>query len=93
MPANIQQALVLRGGGSSWKDAAIAVGLDYRTLRRYIKQHPDAVEFLEEQTKDSLDQSHNTLIAAAPAVAQRLLAIALDPKKKLRCCVCMPSSI
>ena len=72
----------MRGGGSSWKDAATAAGLDYRTLRRYIKQHPDAVELLEEQTKDSLDQSHNTLIAAAPAVAQRLLEIALDPKTK-----------
>jgi len=82
LPANIQQALVLRAGGSSWKDSAAAVDLDYRTLRRYIKQHPDAVEFLEEQTKDSLDQSHNTLIAAAPAVAQRLLEIALDPKTK-----------
>ena len=56
--------------------------MDYRTLRRYVRAHPDSLQFLEEQTKDHLDQSHSVLIASAPAVAERLLQIALDPNTK-----------
>jgi len=56
--------------------------MDYRTLRRYVRSHPDSLQFLEEQTKDHLDQSHSVLIASAPAVAERLLQIALDPNTK-----------
>ncbi len=78
----VQRALTLRSGGASWKDAAAAVAMDYRTLRRYVRSHPDSLQFLEEQTKDHLDQSHSVLIASAPAVAERLLQIALDPNTK-----------
>jgi len=73
---------IKRSGGASWKDAAAAVDMDYRTLRRYVRVHPDSLQFLEEQTKDHLDQSHSVLIASAPAVAERLLQIALDPNTK-----------
>ncbi|WP_320667461.1 hypothetical protein [Prochlorococcus sp. MIT 1307] len=40
------------------------------------------MQLLEEQTKDHIDQSHSVLIASAPAVAERLLQIALDPNTK-----------
>ena len=33
LPPHVQRALTLRGNGSSWKDAAESVGMDYRTLR------------------------------------------------------------
>ena len=82
LPTHVQRALTLRSGGASWKDAAAAVAMDYRTLRRYVRSHPDSLQFLEEQTKDHLDQSHSVLIANAPAVAERLLQIALDPNTK-----------
>ena len=82
LPPHVQRALTLRSGGASWKDAAAAVDMDYRTLRRYVRAHPDSLQFLEEQTKDHLDQSHSVLIASAPAVAERLLQIALDPNTK-----------
>ncbi len=82
LPPQVQRALTLRSGGASWKDAAAAVAMDYRTLRRYVRSHPDSLQFLEEQTKDHLDQSHSVLIANAPAVAERLLQIALDPNTK-----------
>ena len=82
LPPQVQRALTLRSGGASWKDSAAAVAMDYRTLRRYVRSHPDSLQFLEEQTKDHLDQSHSVLIASAPAVAERLLQIALDPKTK-----------
>ena len=47
--------------------------MDYRTLRKYVRDHPDANEFLEHQTQDALAQSHSKLIAAAPTAAQRLI--------------------
>ena len=82
LPPHVQRALTLRSGGASWKDAAAAVDMDYRTLRRYVRAHPDSLQFLEEQTKDHLDQSHSVLIGSTPAVAERLLQIALDPNTK-----------
>ena len=51
LPPHVQRALVLRGNGSSWKVAAEAVGMDYRTLRKYVRDHPDAIDFLERQSK------------------------------------------
>ena len=78
LPPHVQRALTLRGNGSSWKDAAESVGMDYRTLRKYVRDHPDATDFLERQTQDALDQSHSKLIAAAPAAAQRLIDVIND---------------
>ena len=51
LPPHVQRALVLRGNGSSWKDAAEAVGMDYRTLRKYVRDHPDAKDFLNVKRK------------------------------------------
>ena len=82
LPPLVQRALVLRGNGSSWKDAAESVGMDYRTLRRYVRDHPDANDFLERQTQDALDQSHSKLIAAAPLAAQRLIDVINDENNR-----------
>ena len=49
--------------------------MDYRTLRKYVRDHPDAIDFLERQTQDALDQSHSKLIEAAPAAAQQLIDV------------------
>ena len=82
LPPHVQRALTLRGNGSSWKDAAESVGMDYRTLRKYVRDHPDATDFLERQTQDALDQSHSKLIAAAPAAAQRLIDVINDENNR-----------
>ena len=82
LPPHVQRALTLRGNGSSWKDAAEAVGMDYRTLRKYVRDHPDATDFLERQTQDALDQSHSKLIAAAPIAAQRLIDVINDENNR-----------
>ena len=82
LPPHVQRALVLRGNGSAWKDAAESVGMDYRTLRKYVRDHPDANEFLERQTQDALDQSHSKLIAAAPLAAQRLIDVINDENNR-----------
>ena len=59
LPPHVQRALTLRGNGSTWKVAAESVGMDYRTLRKYVRDHPDESDFLERQTQDALDQSHS----------------------------------
>ena len=82
LPPHVQRALTLRGNGSTWKVAAESVGMDYRTLRKYVRDHPDATDFLERQTQDALDQSHSKLIAAAPAAAQRLIEVINDENNR-----------
>ena len=82
LPPHVQRTLVIRSNGSTWKLAAESVGMDYRTLRKYVRDHPDANEFLERQTKDVLDQSHSKLIAAAPAAAQRLIDVINDENNR-----------
>ena len=56
LPPHVQRALVIRSNGSTWKVAAESVGMDYRTLRKYVRDHPDANDFLARQTQDALDQ-------------------------------------
>ncbi len=41
---------------------AESVGMDYRTYRKYVRDHPDANGFLERQKQDALDQTHSKLI-------------------------------
>ena len=60
--AHLQLALVIRTNGSTWKVAAESVGMNYRTLRKYVHDHPDANEFLERQKQEALDQIHSKLI-------------------------------
>ena len=82
LPPHVQRALVIRSNGSTWKVAAESVGMDYRTLRKYVRDHPDATDFLERQTQDALDQSHSKLIAAAPLAAQRLIDVINDESNR-----------
>ena len=82
LPPHVQRALTLRGNGSSWKDAAESVGMDYRTLRRYVRDHPDATNFLERQMQDPLDQIYSKLIAAAPLATQRLIDVINDENNR-----------
>ncbi len=58
------------------------MGMDYRTLRKYVRDHPGATNFLERQTQDVLDQSHSNLIAAAPAASQRLIDVINDENSR-----------
>ena len=84
LPPHVQRALVIRSNGSTWKVAAESVGMDYRTPRKYVRDHPDATYFLERQTQDALDQSHSKLIAAVPLAAQRLIDVINDESNNKR---------
>ena len=67
---------------STWKVAAESLGMDYRTLSKYIGDHPYATDSLERQKQDVLDQIHSKLIAAAPAAEQRLIDVINDENNR-----------
>ncbi len=46
LPPYVQRALIIRSNGSTWKVAAESVGMDYRTLIKFVRDHPDANYFL-----------------------------------------------
>jgi hypothetical protein len=81
LPPIVQKALVLRAAGSSWVDAAAAVGTSAANLREW-RKHPDADGFLQEAIKSNLEQAHTLLADAAPRLAMRLVELGLDPKVK-----------
>ena len=56
-------------------------GASYRNLLKW-KDLPIADTYVEEQVKEALAGTYNKLISAGPAVADRLLSIALDPTVK-----------
>lgn len=81
LPPKILTALTLAASGSSWSDAAEAVGLKAPTLRRYAKD-PRATEFVERVVRENLNTANSILANAAPRLAEELLSIALDPAVK-----------
>ena len=81
LPPVVKKALILRASGSSWVDAAAAVGTSAANLREW-RKHPDADGFLQEAIKSNLEQAHTLLADAAPRLAMRLVELGLDPKVK-----------
>ncbi len=77
----VMAALELRAGGASWAEAAQGARISVDQLRRW-RQQPIAQEWLEKRIRENLDQANAKLVDAAPAVAERLLEIALDPDVK-----------
>ena len=56
--------------------------MDYRTLRKYVRDHPDVTDLLERQMQDALAQSHRDLIEAALAAAQKLIDVINDESNR-----------
>ena len=57
LPPHVQRALVTRSNGSTLKVAVESVGMYYRTLMKYVRDHSNATDFLKHQTQDGFDQS------------------------------------
>ena len=74
-------ALELRAGGCTWAEAARATDIKPQNLKRW-RELPEAQEWLERRIRENLEQANAKLVDAAPAVADRLLHIALSPEVK-----------
>lgn len=81
LPPKILTALTLAASGSSWSEAAEAVGIRAATLRKY-KKDPRAGEFIERVVRENLHTANSLLANAAPRLAEELVTIALDPAVK-----------
>ncbi len=57
------------------------IGVNYRNHLKW-KDLPIAEAYVEVKVKEALAGTYNNLISAGPAVADRLLSIALDPTTK-----------
>ena len=81
IPPNIIKGLTLCANGSSWQDAAAAIGVKTPTLRKWYRD-PRAEEFIEALIRENLIVANNLLSSAAPRLADELIQIALDPRNK-----------
>ena len=77
IPPHIIKGLTLAANGSTWQDAAAAVGVKTPTLRKWYRD-PRAEEFVELVVRENLNVANNLLTSAAPRLAQELIEIALD---------------
>ena len=81
IPPHIIKGLTLCANGSTWIEAAAAVGVKPVTLRRWYKDNR-AEEFIESVVRENINVSHNLLSSAAPRLADELIQIALDRSTK-----------
>ena len=81
LPPAVIKGLTLCANGSTWADAAAAVGVKPPTLRRWYKDSR-AEEFIESLVRENINVANNLLTSAAPRLADELIKIALDPKVK-----------
>ena len=81
IPPEIIRGLTLCANGSSWKDAAAAIGVRTATLRRWWRDER-AERFIEEIVRENIATSGNLLASAAPRLADELITIALDHNVK-----------
>ena len=90
VPPHIQEGLLHKSSGKTWKDSATAVGLKkYQTLKEWVNKnekaklfYKEAVEEREERIQDKLNNSYEILIDSAPEVAVELLKIIKNEKSK-----------
>jgi len=81
IPPHIIKGLTLCANGSTWADAAAAVGVKAPCLRRWYRDSR-AEEFIESLVRENINVSNNMLSSAAPRLADELINISLDEKVK-----------
>ncbi len=60
--------LTLAANGSSWDDAAAAVGLKAATLRRWHRTAPRCQEFIETVVRENINTAKNVLRTRCPGL-------------------------
>ena len=82
VPPRVLTGLTLAASGSSWDDAAAAVGLKAATLRRWHRSDPRCQEFIEQVVRENLNVANSVLTNALPRLADELVTMALDKTVK-----------
>ena len=79
IPPHIIKALTLCANGSTWADAAAAVGIKAPCLRKWYRDSR-AEEFIESLVRENINVANNLLTSAAPRLADELIQIGLNPE-------------
>ena len=82
VPPKVLTGLTLAASGSSWDDAASAVGLKAATLRRWHRTDPRCQEFIETVVRENINTANNVLTNALPRLADELVTMAMDRSVK-----------
>ena len=82
VPPRVLTGLTLAASGSSWDDAAAAVGLKAATLRRWHRSDPRCQEFVEQVVRENLNVASSVLTNTLPRLADELVTMALDKTVK-----------
>jgi hypothetical protein len=86
LPANVRRGLIAHSEGLSWIEASKVANLTPHAMRQW-RKHPDAENFINYAINSSLEESLGTLAQSTPALATRLIEIALDNKTRGYTCV------
>ena len=86
LPANVRRGLIAHSEGLSWIEASKVANLTPHAMRQW-RKHPDAENFINHAINSSLEESLGSLAQATPALANRLIKIALDDKTRGYTCV------
>ena len=86
LPANVRRGLIAHSEGLSWIEASKVANLTPHAMRQW-RKHPDAQNFINYAINSSLEASLGSLAQATPALANRLIKIALDEKTRGYTCV------
>ena len=86
LPANVRRGLIAHSEGLSWIEASKVANLTPHAMRQW-RKHPDAENFINFAINSSLEESLGTLAQSTPALAERLIKIALDDKTRGYTCV------
>ena len=86
LPPNIQKALAARASVSNQNEATDVGNLTPVNFKKW-RKHPDAENFINYAINSSLEESLGSLAQATPALANRLIKIALDEKTRGYTCV------
>ena len=86
LPANVRRGLIAHSEGLSWIEASKVANLTPHAMRQW-RKHPHAENFINFAINSSLEESLGTLAQSTPALANRLIKIALDEKTRGYTCV------
>ena len=81
LPGNVRRGLLAHSQGHNWIESAKIANLIPDNLRKW-RKHPQADSFISEAINSSLEESLGSLAQATPALANRLIKLALDEKIK-----------
>ena len=85
LSSKCKQALSLKAQGLSWKDCAAEIDVAYKTLRGWVKNSPEALEYLEQQEEENqeqLNESYRILTGFAPEAAEKLIELIRSPRTR-----------